>query len=153
MTRIDFYLLSEQGEGAVNAVCRLSEKAVAANKRIYVRVVDSAEAEQLDNALWTYSQGSFVAHERYHGDAVEPPAPPVLIGSVEAPATHHDILINLGDDVPPWFSSFERVLEVVDADPSRRTPSRERYRFYKDRGYELRTTEQTPDGGWKQRAA
>ena len=151
MTRIDFYLLSAQAGDAIHTVCRLSEKAVSANKKIYVRVPSAAAAEALDNALWTFRQGSFVAHERYSGDALEPPVPPLLIGSAEAPETHHDILINLGDDVPPWFSSFERVLEVVDADPARREPSRERYRFYKDRGYELKTAEQTAKGGWTQR--
>lgn len=151
MTRIDFYLLSERGEGTLTTVCRLSEKAVAANKTLYVRVADAQAADQLDGALWTFRQGSFVAHERYSGDAIEAPAPPVLIGSVEAPHSHQDILINLGDDVPPWFSSFDRVLEVVDADPARRKPSRERYRFYKDRVYTLKTSEQTADGGWKQR--
>ena len=151
MTRIDFYLLSAQAGDPIHTVCRLSEKAVAAKKSLYIRVADAASAEKLDAALWTFRQGSFLAHERYHGEPIESPVPPLLIGTVEAPESHHDILINLGDDVPPEFSSFERVLEVVDADPARRGPSRERYRFYKDRGYELKTAEQTAEGGWQQR--
>jgi len=46
-------------------------------------------------------------------------------------------MINLGLEVPPFFSRFERVLEMVDGDAVQRAKSRERYKFYRDRGYEL----------------
>ena len=60
-------------------------------------------------------------------------------GSSEPPASYDGVMINLGLDVPEFFSRFERVLEIVDADPSARSKSRERYKFYRDRGYELAT--------------
>ena len=50
-----------------------------------------------------------------------------------------DVLINLAADVPEFFSRYERVAEVVDANALRREQSRERYRFYRDRGYKLDT--------------
>jgi DNA polymerase-3 subunit chi len=49
------------------------------------------------------------------------------------------VLINLAAEVPEFFSRYERVAEVVDADAVRREQSRERYRFYRDRGYKLNT--------------
>lgn len=152
MTRIDFYLLGT-GATTVPTVCRLSEKAVSAGHRLYLRTADAALAEDLDGALWSFRQGGFVAHERYHGAAVEDPQPPVLLGAGEPPASHRGVLINLEADVPPWFSSFERVLEVVPEDAALRAQSRERFRFYRERGYELNTFEQTAEGGWKLRAA
>jgi DNA polymerase-3 subunit chi len=47
------------------------------------------------------------------------------------------LLINLAADVPDFFSRYERVAEIVDGNAERRAQSRERYRFYRDRGYQL----------------
>ena len=149
MTRVDFYLLSGAAGSAVNAVCRLSEKAVAAGKRLYLRAPNPGLAEEIDGALWSYRQGGFIAHERHAGAAVPDPQPPVLIGNHEPPPSHHGVLINLGENVPDWFSRFERVLEVVPENAALRTQSRERFRFYRERGYELTTFEQTAEGGWQ----
>jgi DNA polymerase III subunit chi len=149
VTRVDFYLLSTGVASPVPAVCRLCEKAVSAGKRVYLHTADAGLADELDGALWSFKQGGFIAHERASGAAIEDPQPPVLIGSLEPPASHHDVMINLGDVVPTWFSSFERVLEVVADVETLKTRSRERFRFYRDRGYELKTYEQTAEGGWK----
>lgn len=151
MTRVDFYLLSEASASTVGAVCRLCEKAVGAGNRLYVRAPDAGLADEMDGALWSFRQGGFIPHERHSGATIEEPAPPVLIGSIEPPATHHGVLINLGDDIPDWFSSFERVLEVVPANDAGRARSRDRFRFYRERGYELKTFEQNAEGGWQAR--
>ncbi len=151
MTRVDFYLLSEASGSTVAAVCRLCEKAVGAGKRLYVCAPDASLADEMDGALWSFRQGSFLGHERHTGAAIEEPQPPVAPSSIAPPASHHEVLINLGDDVPQWFSSFERVLEVVPADDAGRVKSRERFRFYRERGYELKTFEQNAEGGWQAR--
>lgn len=151
MTRVDFYLLTASSGNAVLTVCRLCEKAAAAGLRIFVRAPDAGTADEVDGGLWSFRQGGFVAHERHTGAAIEPPLPPVLIGLADPPETHRAILVNLGADVPPWFSSFERVLEVVPEDVALRAASRERFRFYKDRGYDINTFEQNAAGGWQPR--
>lgn len=151
MTRVDFYLLSAASGNTVSAVCRLCEKAVAAGKRLYLHAPDAALADDLDGALWSFRQGGFIAHERVGAGPIEDPQPPVLIGSAEPPPSHREVLVNLGQDVPDWFSSFERVLEVVPNEDAPKARSRERFRFYKERGYELKTFEQTAEGGWQAR--
>lgn len=141
MTRIDFYILPENAAppaGPVITACKLCDKASAAGGRVFVYAPDTGTADSLDSALWSFRQGSFIGHERL-AEALEEPLPPVLIGAAEPPATYHDILINLGLEVPPFFSRFERVLEIVDSDAASRSKSRERYKFYRDRGYELAT--------------
>lgn len=137
MTRVDFYLLPEDGN-AVAVACRLCEKAVAGGAQVYVRA-DAAMADEVDGALWSFRQGGFVSHERFSGAPVEAPAPAVLIGVLAPPESYRTVMLNLGHDVPTWFSSCERVLEIVACDAASKTLSRERYRFYKDRGYELKT--------------
>ncbi|MBU1664112.1 MAG: DNA polymerase III subunit chi, partial [Gammaproteobacteria bacterium] len=44
------------------------------------------------------------------------------------------------DDEPPeFFGRFQRLLEVVSTEPGDRERARERFRFFKGRGYELAT--------------
>lgn len=145
VTRVDFYILSGAPAEGTNRVadpvitaCKLCDKASAAGGRVYVYAPDAATADALDSVLWSFRQGSFIGHERL-GGTLEEPLPAVLIGDAEPPMSYQHIMINLGLEVPPFFSRFERVLEIVDTDATAKAKSRERYKFYRDRGYELAT--------------
>ena len=48
------------------------------------------------------------------------------------------VLVNLTGAPPPFFSRFERLAEIVATDESAVAAGRERYRYYRERGYELR---------------
>lgn len=140
MTRIDFYILpAEGGTDPVVAAARLCDKAVSAGKSLYVTTPDAARLDALDDLLWTQRQGGFITHERFVRDAPVEPLPRVLLGDAEPPEGWQDVLLNLGQEVPPFFSRFERVLEIVPASAADRASSRQRYKFYRDRGYELNT--------------
>jgi DNA polymerase-3 subunit chi len=143
MTRIDFYILPEDAPGGgdpVMTACKLCDKAVAGGLRVYVNAPDPGLQQTLDGTLWTFRQGAFLAHERFDGlAALEEPLPAILVGAAEPPSSHHGVLVNLGDEVPLWFSRFDRVLEFVAGDEPRRAASRLRFKFYRDRGYELAT--------------
>jgi DNA polymerase-3 subunit chi len=54
---------------------------------------------------------------------------------------HHEVLVNLGSTLPQFFTRFRRLVEVVGDDPEDRAQARQRYRYYKDRGYPLATHE------------
>ena len=41
--------------------------------------------------------------------------------------------------MPEFFSRYERMIEIVDANLERRAQGRERYRFYRERGYQPST--------------
>ena len=149
MTRVDFYILPEAGgTDPVVAAARLCDKAVSAGKSLYVTTPDMARLDALDDLLWTQRQGGFITHERFVRDAPVEPLPKVLLGETEPPEGWQDVLLNLGQEVPPFFSRFERVLEIVPGDATSRAKCRERFKFYRDRGYELKTFEQTAEGGW-----
>jgi DNA polymerase-3 subunit chi len=140
MTRIDFYVLPEGTDAsAVMTACKLCDKAVAAGSRVYVHASDAGLLDEMDGALWSFRQGGFLSHERYKGSAIEEPQPAILMGLTEPPASHRDVMLNLGIEIPSWFSSFERLLEIVSGDTAQRAQSRERYKFYRDRGYELKS--------------
>jgi DNA polymerase-3 subunit chi len=136
MTHIDFYVLDSAEPNALGLLaCRLAEKIWRMGRRVYVHTANAGQAQALDDLLWTFRDGSFVPHELYSPGAEEPA--PVVIGCDPDPQLEPDVLINLAEAVPPCFSRFQRLAELVDADPARREASRERWRFYRDRGYPL----------------
>ena len=49
------------------------------------------------------------------------------------------LLINLAPQVPETFGRYERLAEIVGASTETRERGRERYRFYRERGYTLQT--------------
>ena len=51
---------------------------------------------------------------------------------------HNEVLISLHTVCLPFFSRFERVLEIVSQDTEDARLGRERFSFYRDRGYEMR---------------
>ncbi len=144
MTRIDFYILANQkAEAAEHTACRLAEKAYGLKHSIYIHASSRQQAMQLDKLLWTFRDGSFVPHQLHNSDANADS--PIIIGhqtcSDAELAAHHQLLINLDQTVPPFFSRFERVAEIVSGDETQRTQARERFKFYRERGYELQTHE------------
>ena len=52
---------------------------------------------------------------------------------------HDDVLINLQHPQPTIFSRFKRLIEIVGADEADKVLARARYKFYRDRGYEIRS--------------
>ena len=141
MTQVDFYILqSDTDEARLRLACKIVEKATQLDHHVFVHAASDAEATALDELLWTFSQGSFIPHRVVRTALEAPPPEPVQIGVNSQPGPGRwDVLINLAADVPEFFSRYARVAEVVDADAVRREQSRERYRFYRDRGYKLNT--------------
>ena len=139
MTQIDFYILPEQTVEQRNQfACRLIEKAFRLGHSIYIHSHHTQLAQQLDELLWNYRASSFLPHRNLSASA-DSGNSPIEIGCGEAPTHQHDVLINLGMEIPDFFSRFQRVSEIVVTDPEVTTATRKNYKFYKDRGYPLNT--------------
>ena len=142
MTRVDFYLTKTgQQKQILVTACRLAEKAFSRGHHVFIHTDDTEKANQLDDLLWTFRQGSFIPHTLLQDNTVPDDASKVLIGCQHNPETEHDVMINLASSIPEFFSRFERVAEIVSGDPSQRDIARDRFRYYRDRGYELDTHE------------
>lgn len=142
MTRIDFYLLKDSSAGAsaekkMDVACRLIEKAFRQGHRVYVYTPDATATRKLDDLLWIFHPGSFVPHAPYEGN--DTADTPVWVGHHAPPASAHDVLVSLSAKVPEFFSRFQRLIELVSTDIEDKAHSRERFRFYRDRGYDLHT--------------
>jgi DNA polymerase-3 subunit chi len=64
---------------------------------------------------------------------------PIVLTNKGEDVCHYDLLINLDDEWPPFFSRFERLVEIVGTEEDNKVKARSRYKFYKDRGYPLQT--------------
>jgi DNA polymerase-3 subunit chi len=136
MTKIDFYVAAPgAAANRYQLACRVADKARRAGHRVVVHTASEEEARHMDRMLWTFNDNSFVPHARL--GAGEPAINPILIGDASTAHEEHDVLINLGPEVPTFFSRFQRLAECVDNDDAIRSASRERYRYYRDRGYPL----------------
>lgn len=132
MTSIDFYThVSDRYE----IVARLVAKAFAQHGSVRVLTRDAESTATLDRLLWTQPATGFLPHCRL--DSRLAAETPIWIDHAlehQGPAA---VLINLHDTPPPFFSRFERLVEVVGTDDA--GAARDRYRFYRERGYELRS--------------
>lgn len=136
MTKVDFYTGSTD---KLRTACQLSHKAMQNGVRVVLSAPDAASTEELDKLLWQYPATGFVPHCR--SDAAEAGTMPVVLNNDSDKFPHHDLLISLHQECMPFFSRFERVIEIVGKDDEESRMGRERYKFYKDRGYELSHTD------------
>jgi len=136
MTRIDFYILQDhESRGRELTACRIAEKAWQQKHRVHIHTASRVQSQKIDDLLWTFKDGSFIPHELGTDTGG---LCPISISHESEPECH-DVLINLAEEVPFFFSRFERVSEIIDQDPEGQESGRARYRFYRDRGYELDT--------------
>ena len=132
MTEVAFHF---NAPDKIGYACRLLRKAVASGARAVV-TGDDAMLRELDGALWTFSPQAFIPHCRLDDDPALVAASPVLLGAPAA-APHHEVLVNLGLDLPDAFERYARLIEVVTTDAADRAAARVRWRHYADHGYAL----------------
>ena len=133
MTEVFFYTHSEN---KLLTARSLTIKALALGMRVLLLTPESAETERLSKLIWSTPSTGFVPHCR-SGDRLAP-VTPVIVDHVADPLVHDQVLVNLCDQTPPFFSRFQRLIEIVGTAEADREVARARFRFYRDRGYEIR---------------
>lgn len=136
MTKIDF--LSSQApddEARLHLACRVAQKALRNGQRVHIACQDAAQAQALDDLLWTFDAESFVPHTLLADDTQT--EAPVTLTHTERCSTHQQVLINFRSPVPAYFSSFERLFELVVQTPAVLAGTRANWAYYKSRGYPL----------------
>jgi DNA polymerase-3 subunit chi len=135
MTEISFY------SGVANplsATAKLVAKAYAQGRRVRVVTPDAAATATLDKLLWELEPEGFLPHV----NLASPHAAktPIIVDHAREHSGAIDVLINLGAEPPPFFARFERMFEIIGRDDEGATAGRERWKFYKERGYPLTHT-------------
>jgi DNA polymerase-3 subunit chi len=137
MPRADFYLIAKPRfrEAPLKLVCELARKAFEAEQPTVILVRSREQAEALDDELWAFDPDAFVPHQIV-GDDEDDEVTAVLIVPPDCEAPARPLVINLREQCAP--GAFEVVKEVVSAEESDRAGSRQRWREYQQRGFELR---------------
>ncbi len=133
MTEVFFY---HGASDRLAAACALLSGAYAKKKPMLVYVRENDVAASLDRMLWTSSALSFVPHCR--ADSPLAAETPILITDSLDTVAQEERLMNLSREIPPGFSRFQSLIEVVGQDDEDRTAARERVKRYKDAGHDVR---------------
>jgi len=134
MTQIDFYTHAQDKQ---HLACILSAKALEQGLRVLVLAADEDMAAKVDRMLWTTPATGFLPHCRARDPLAE--VTPVIVDHDLGELALDQVLLNLGNERPVFFSRFQRLIEIVTTDEADRQAARERFRFYRDRGYEIRS--------------
>lgn len=136
MPQADFYLIDKPRfrEQPLLLVCELARKAFIAQQPTLVLARDAHQADALDELLWAFDEEAFIPHQVAGDEDDTHTAVLIVPPGVDTP--DRPLVINLRAAFAP--GQYERVLEVVAAEPSEREGSRERWREYHQRGFALR---------------
>ena len=135
MARADFYLIDKPRfrDDPLLLVCELVKKAYASEQPTLILARSPEQAEALDETLWEFDDDAFIPHQLAGDDDDSITA--VVIAPPGVATADRPLVVNLRDECAP--GSYERVLEVVAADPAERDGSRVRWAEYKRRGFEV----------------
>jgi DNA polymerase-3 subunit chi len=134
VTTIDFYTHCTD---PLDVAARVAAKAWAQCGSVRVLTPDAETTVALDELMWKQPATGFLPHCRLASPLA--PDTPILVDHVlehEGPVA---VLVNLHADPPPFFARFERLAEIVGCDDDAAAAARARWRFYKERGYELKS--------------
>jgi DNA polymerase III subunit chi len=138
--RVDFYVLKSSAAQQRRAfACRLTEKAYLKDLKIIIVNDTLADAQALDDLLWTFNERSFIPHKLCADAQSFDPATPVHLMLESADILAADLLVNLAQRLPAHLQRCTRIAEIIDADEERRRLGRERFKAYRDLKLTLET--------------
>ena len=134
MTSIDFYTHCAD---PLRVVVQLAAKAWNQHGSVRVLTADEAMTAAVDDLMWKWPATGFLPHCRL-GNPLASETPII----VDHAADHRGaaaVLVNLQAAPPSFFARFERLAEIVGDQAESIAAGRERWKFYKERGYDMRS--------------
>lgn len=135
MTRVEFFFNVDDKLAKTSELCA---KALAKGRELMVFTPGVAMNEAVQAALWQHSATSFLASS---DDAACMMPSPITVSHEHERLTKDDVLINLHDQHPPFFSRFRYLVELVGSAEDDKAAARVKFRFYRDRGYDIKSTD------------
>ena len=149
MTRIEFYSNVADKQALLVS---LVEKAMFKQRQVTVFAEDMESAVTVSDCLWQNQPASFLPHTLAHHAYAD--QSPVIIACKKNAAGQLDevkqdeLLINLTAQHPSFFSRFTHLVEIVGNEELDKSDARQRYKFYRDRGYEIQHFDQAKKKVW-----
>jgi DNA polymerase-3 subunit chi len=132
------------------ALPEIVAKALERKHRILIKAGSRERVEVLDTALWTQDPASFLPHG-YAKDGFEKEQPVFLTTEDENP-NGADVLILTDGASSEMTDGFALCCELFDGnDENAVKAAREKWKFYKDKGYTASYFQQDDAGKWQQK--
>lgn len=136
-SRVDYYLLDTvEPQALAYYTCRLLNKAFQAGLRIFVLTASPAQSQLMDGLLWTSSDANFIPHALVDTAEAGNPLTKICIGHELANAQGFAMLVNMQTAQIIQGEQFDRVAELVSADPAAKSAARKRYAAWRATGAE-----------------
>jgi len=136
MTRVEFYF---NVVDKIEKTAELCQKALVKGRQLTVYTQNEAMSDDVKTSLWQHSPSSFLANSKI--DELSSQFSPIIIDSQGENLLQDDVLINLHAAQPLFFTRFRYLVELVGNDEADKALARARFRFYKDRGYDIKSTD------------
>ena len=136
MTRVEFFFNVPDKLAKTAELC---DRAVAKGRQLTVFTQNAAMSELLQQQLWQLSATSFLPSTS--PDNAASLLAPIILDAIGNNLIQDDILINLQTEYPPFFSRFRYLVELVGIEEADKAAARARYKFYRDRGYQVKSTD------------
>jgi DNA polymerase-3 subunit chi len=149
-TRVGFYHLLHWP--LEKALPRLLERARSGGHKVVVMVGSPERVAFLDNLLWTFDPAAWMPHgTAKDGDAA---LQPIYITDADENPNTADTLVLLDGVGSAHVAGFDRCALMFDGnDEAAVTSARARWAEWKDQGLTLSYHQQTPQGGWEEKAS
>jgi len=123
MTNIKFYIIdTDDPAEQFSYAIKLTLETLAFGRYLHIHTASAKVTRQISALLANnLSQGDDRLSIDHNGE----------------PGNERQVLLNLADEVPHFFSSYESTLEIICSSSKTRDTGRERYRYYQSRGYPL----------------
>ena len=145
MKKVIFYLL-ENSTPANDAGVLFQEKLACekiveawhSKQRVLVACQDQAQAERIDEYLWQLDTDDFVPHN-LAGEGLKGGSPVEICWPQKRSSGTRHLLINLQQQFPEFAGVYRDIIDFVPVDDQQKSLARERYKAYKEAGFNLKT--------------
>ena len=132
------------------AVGPLLEKCLERGWRVLAISSETTRRAALDEALWTYDDGSFLPHGQVEAAGLSPELQPILITDAAENANAAAVALLMDGTDLPARAPFERCMVMFDdGDTATREKARAQFKAAKDAQLVARYFQQTGQG-WKE---
>jgi len=134
MTKVDFYFnVSDK----LVKTAQLCEEKLTKGRQLTVFTKNAEMDAAIQALLWQHSATSFLPSTS--AEDVNSALAPIVLDYKGERLVQDDVLINLQEVYPPFFSRFRHLIELVGVDETDKVAARKRFKFYRDRGYEIKS--------------
>lgn len=145
MNTATFYIIAQHSPqdsslGWTRYVHFLSRHFTSQGAKVYINCDDKAAAEQLAEYFWQQEPSHYLAHN-LTGEGPKGGTPVEIGYSALKPSWNRQLVINMANSDATFAHAFAQVVDFVPCEEKAKQLARERYKIYRQAGYQLQTIE------------